>query len=130
MKRRIQFFVLAFLLVLPVIALAQDADFPFELNEGLVAAIQTVFGIGLLGIVQLIKAGIKKVFPKYDQWSAIARHALMYGVTLIVSAGVTYFVLTQAGVMATGRFILYTVYAWGLSNQWWKALKELVGKNK
>lgn len=131
MKRIATIAVLA-LLALPLAALAGQGtgDFPFELDEGLVAAIQTVFGIGLLGIVQLVKNGIKKIFKDWDKWTALARHAVMYTVTGLLSAGVTYFVLTQAEMMATGRFILYGIWAWGLCNGWWKALKELVQKHK
>jgi len=130
--RRVATIAVLALLVLPLAALAgQDTgDFPFELDEGLVAAIQTVFGIGLLGIVQLIKNGIKKIFKDWDDWTPLARHAIMYALTGLISAGVTYFVLTQAAMMTTGRFILYGLWAWGLCNGRWKALKELVQKHK
>ncbi len=123
------FLVFFFMMALP--ALAQvDEDFPFEVNETIVIAIQTIFGIGLMAIVHFVKAGIKKLFPKYDQWTPMARHSLMYGVTLLIAAGATYFTLTQMAFMTTGRFIYYTVYTWGYINGFWKLLKELIRKVK
>lgn len=122
----------AALFVLPAMALAAQGtgDFPFELNDAITAAIQTVFGIGLLGIVQLLKNGIKKIIKNWADWRPLARHAVMYVLTGILSAGVTYFVLTQMSTMTTGRFVLYGVWAWGLCNGWWKALKEIIKKNR
>ena len=126
-------FLFVLLFIVPLAVLAQEAvdpDFPFEVNDAIVAGIQTIFGIGLMAIVQFVKAGVKKVFPKYDEWSKVARHALMYGLTLVIAGGTTYFVLTSMHIMATTRFIFYTIYTWGYINQFWKALKELTRKAK
>lgn len=133
MKKRTGILAVVALVILmaPALLLAGQADdFPFELNDGIVAAVQTVFGIGLLGIVQLVKQGIKKLFKDWENWNKLARHAIMYLVTCALSAGVTYFVLSQAAMMTTGRFILYGIWAWGLCNGWWKGLKELINKNR
>lgn len=133
MKKKFVILSAVLLFLIPVLLLAQgevDPDFPFEVNDAIVAGIQTLFGIGLMAIVQFVKAGIKKVFPKYDEWEKIARHALMYGVTLLIAAGATYFTLTQMKMLETTRLIFYTVYTWGYINQFWKALKELTAKTR
>jgi len=133
MKRRTTVFLFLFvLLAVPLALLAQDdpyGDFPFELNEAIVAAFQTVFGLGLLGVVQLAKGALKKFIKGWDDMTTLARHAIMYVLTAVISAGVTYFVLSQMGMMGTERFILYGVYAWGVCNGFWKGLKELVKKH-
>lgn len=121
---------LIFMLSLPLLAQAAEEYFPFELNDGIVAAIQTAFGIGLLGLVQLVKNGLKKIWPKYADLTPMARHAIMYALTLLITSGVTFFVLTQAHMLTTARFVLYDVYAWGLCNGFWKSLKELISKIK
>ena len=131
MKKFAMIFLLMFLFALPVLAQDPvDPDFPFELNDAIVAAIMTVFGIGLMAIVNLVKSGIKKLLPNYDQWPALSRHALMYVVTLAIAAGATAFVLVQMKLWAFDRFILYAIYTWGYINQFWKALKGIIAKAK
>ena len=121
----------AILAIFALPALAQvDPDFPFELNDAIVAGIMTVFGLGLMAIVNLVKTGIKKLIPNYDKWPKVSRHALMYVVTAAIAAGATAFVLIQMKVWAMDRFILYTIYTWGYINQFWKALKGVIGKAK
>lgn len=133
MKRRTTIFLFLFvLLTVPLALLAQGdpyADFPFELNDAVVAVFQTVFGLGLLGLVQLVKGALKKCLPDWADMTALARHAIMYTLTALISAGVTYFVLSQMGLMGLERFVLYSVYAWGVCNGFWKALKEIVHKH-
>jgi hypothetical protein len=129
MKRFVIFTI--FILALTVgLVLAQDPpgdDFPFELDEAIVTAIQTVFGIGMFGIIQLAKQLLKKV--GFDEWTELMRHAVMYVVSLVIAAAITWFVLTKAGMMTLGSLVLYTVYAWGLANGFWKGLKEIVKKH-
>lgn len=127
------FIILTILFLLPILALAQedvvDPDFPFELNDSIVVAIQTIFGIGLMALTQLAKEGLKKVFKDWDQMTALARHAIMYAVTAIIAAAATYFTLNQMGMMTEARMILYSIYTWGYINQSWKALKEIVKRH-
>jgi hypothetical protein len=108
---------------------AVDPDFPFELNDSIVVAIQTIFGLGLMAITQLAKAALKKIFKDWDSWRPMARHGIMYFVTAIIAAGATYFTLTKMGIMDSGRMVLYSVYTWGYMNQFWKALKDVVKKH-
>jgi len=105
---------------------AVDPDFPFELNDSIVIAIQTIFGIGLMAITQLAKAGLKKIFKDWDNMPATARHGIMYFVTAIIATGATYFTLTQMSLMTAARLILYSIYTWGYISQFWKVLKESV----
>ncbi len=121
--------VLLLLAATPALAMAQDVDFPFELNEAIVTGILTIFGVGLMAIVQLVKQGIQKLIPSYETWTATQRHALMYVVTLIIALAATAFTLWQMQLMTTGRMLLYTIYTWGYINQFWKALKDLVKKH-
>jgi len=110
---------------------AVDPDFPYaqQLNHAIVAAIEGFLGIGLLALIQIAKGAIKKVFPGYDNWPKLGRHAFMYLLTLIVCGGVTAIVLFQFHVFTWGAFTLYTLYTWGTCNGGWKALKEIVRKH-
>ena len=134
MKKFKVVFLLAFFLsmfTLPMLAQDPvDPDFPFELNDAIVTGIMTIFGLGLMAIVQFVKAGIKKLFPKYDDWPKLGRHALMYVVTLAVAAGATAFVLLEMKVWAFDRFVYYAIYTWGYINGFWKALKGIISKLK
>jgi len=121
--------ILLLLAATPALAMAQDADFPFELNEAIVTGIMTIFGVGLMAIVQLVKQGIKKLIPSYENWTPVERHALMYAVTYVIALAATAFTLWQMQLMTTGRMLLYTIYTWGYINQFWKALKDLVKKH-
>lgn len=109
---------------------ATDPDFPFELNDSIVIAIQTIFGLGLMGLTQLAKAALKKVLKNWDTYRPELRHGIMYGVTAVIAAGATYFTLNQMQLMTTPRMILYSIYTWGYMNQFWKILKENVKKHK
>lgn len=135
MKKRNVFLVVVLMTVFIPLALsalpAQDDpyEFIFPLNDGVVAAFQTAFSLGLLAIAQLAKNGLKKIIKGWDQLPKLTRHGIMYVLTAVISAGVTYFILTQMGLMGTGRFILYALYAWGVCNGFWKALKELIKKH-
>lgn len=109
---------------------AVDPDFPFELNDSIVVAIQTIFGIGLMGLTQLAKAGLKKVLKNWDNYRPELRHGIMYAVTAVIATGATYFTLNQMQLMTGARLALYSIYTWGHMNQFWKILKEQVKKNK
>jgi len=129
MKRRVTIFLFV-LLAAPLALLAQDGPSPwFQMNHAVLGVIQTVFGIGLLGIVQLFKIGLKKCLPDWADMRPWVRHGIMYTLTAVISAGITYLVLSQMGLMSLGRFVFYSVYAWGLCNGFWKALKEIVHKH-
>ena len=126
---------LAIILIAAPILLAQDPgevdpDFPFELNDSIVVAIQTIFGLGLMAITQLVKAGLRRVFKQWNDWRPELRHGIMYFVTAVIATGATYFTLNQMQIMTTPRMLLYSIYTWGYMNQFWKVLKQKVAENR
>lgn len=90
------------------------------LQEGLMAMISTVFGLGILGITSLVK-GLYK--DKIADWQPWARHAVTYVVTAVLSAGVSYFALIKTGSFTWVNLGLATVWTWGVANGIWKGLK-------
>ena len=119
----------AFFLLLATPLLAQDEAFPYELNEAIVTGILTIFGIGLMAIVQFVKNILAKLISNWENWTSAQRRAVLYPVTLLVSAGATAFTLFQMQLWSLGRFILYTLYTWGYINQFWKGMKEIVKRH-
>jgi len=109
---------------------AVDPDFPFELNDSVVVAIQTIFGLGLMAITQLAKAGLMKFLKGWNNYTPAVRHAIMYFVTAIIATGATAFTLNQMQLLTTTRMLLYSIYTWGYMNQFWKVLKQKVAENK
>jgi len=122
--------IMAFFILLAIPLLAQDEAFPYELNDAIVTGILTIFGIGLMAIVQFVKNILRKLIPNWENWTSAQRRAVLYPVTLLVSAGATAFTLFQMQLWTLSRFILYTVYTWGYINQFWKGIKEIVERHK
>jgi hypothetical protein len=117
--------VFVLMLLAPMALLAQD-DVPVDVDTELVAAILAAFGVGVLGLTQIIKNVLK--VPTWQ--SDIAKKIAGYGISLVVSAAGTIFTLTTTGQMALGKAILYTAVVWGIANGWWKGLKELIAKHR
>jgi len=132
MKARILMFTLILVLFIPLSLLAAQEmtteDFPFELNEAIVTAIVTAFGIGMMPILQLVKGLLRKI--GYENWSKLARHASMYIASLVVAGGATAYALNSLGQWSIERMIIYTIWAAVEANQGWKILKELIAKLK
>jgi len=134
-RHALVFLFMAIILIAAPMLLAQDPgavdpDFPFELNDSIVVAIQTIFGLGLMAITQLVKAGLQKIFAGWNNFKPAVRHAIMYFATAIIATGATYFTLNQMKLLTTPRMLLYSIYTWGYINQFWKVLKQKVAKNK
>ena len=93
------------------------------LNPELLAAIMGLFGLGIMGITQFLK-GLATKYLKVDGWQPLARHALYNGIALACSAGVTYWVLTKAGIFNLWpNFALYGLWTVGVATGLWKSLK-------
>jgi len=123
MKKFLVIFGFIFLAAMPLLA---QEDVPFDVDNALIAAILGAFGVGVLGLTQIIKNVLK-----VPTWASdIAKKIAGYGISLVVSAAGTIFTLVTTGQMAVGKAVLYTAIVWGIANGWWKGLKELIAKNR
>lgn len=123
MTKRLGLFLVLFLLLVPIALLAQDpVDNPFGLDEGTLAAILGAFGLGVLGITQLLKQILK-----VEKWDPRLKDVAGYGLSLVVSAGATAFVLASSDMFTVARFAIYSVGVWGEVNGIWKAIKKASG---
>ena len=82
------------------------------IDPGVVAAILAVAGIGVTGLTEMIKRLFK------------ASGIVAYIISLIVSAGATAFVLTQAESFAWVSFAIYTIVVFVEANGLYKVIKK------
>lgn len=115
-----------FLMLMTPFILAQEAPGTIQIDNNMLAAILGAWGIGVIGISELLKQGLKKF--GFDTWPKLLRHFVMYLVTLGVSACATVFTLIKMGQFQTGDFVLYSVIVWGIANGLWKGGRNAVKK--
>jgi hypothetical protein len=116
--------IFSLLLVAPFL-LAQDTV-TLEIDNNLIAAILGAWGIGVIGLSELLKQLLKKA--GYDEWPLLLRHISMYIVTLAVTAAATAFTLIKFGEFEWGEFALYTIIVWGIANGIWKGGRNAIRK--
>lgn len=129
MKKALVFFGLLALVGVFALAVQDPADTEVAeflgLDEALIGGIMSAFGLGILGIVQLIKGWTKKFT---ETWTPLARHAFYKFVALLCSAGVTYWVLTRADMFSLWpNFALYGIWTFGVATGIWRSLKANSG---
>jgi len=99
-----------------------EVDWPFSgiLDPAVILAIQTLLAGGVYGLTQLLKIGFEKIFGSTASgWRG-------YAFSFILSAIGTAITLYQFESLAVFPLAAYTVYTWGVSNGWWKAIKAQV----
>jgi hypothetical protein len=122
MKRFKILFVLAFLLVCFSPLVAQGIEsIRFEIDQAIVVAIMTIGGLGVIGITQIVKNALIKLFNVID---AGAKDILGYVSSLIVSTGASAFILLQMKKFTWLALVVYSVYVWLESNQIFKVFKK------
>jgi len=95
-----------------------------SIDQATVVAILAAFGIGVLGITEVLKSILK-----VSTWSDFARAAAGYVISLVVSAACTAYVLLTSSKWALGSFILYTIVVWAEANGIFKAVSGIVKKH-
>lgn len=122
--------VFVFLLAAPLLAI-QDSLTPADeelleflglKKEAVAAILNTVFGLGLFGLIQFVKGLLSKVTKN---WSGLVKDIYGWGVTILCSAGATYFTLSQLGMWSLKNFLMYGIYAVGVATGAWKGIKQL-----
>lgn len=120
-KTKILLFVFMLAIASPLLLLAQD-EVPVDVNPDILAKILYAFG-GIVAITQIIKQVLKVA-----EWDEIWRKIAGYGISLVVSAGLTVYILITNSMFSVGSLILYTIVAWATANGFWKALREIIKK--
>ena len=124
-------FCVVLILAVAIPALAQETDELtelikdfFGLQVAVIATIQTALGGAVMAVTNFLKTLLK-----VSNWSDGNKRLFGYGVTLLGSAGATFFVLRATGDLIIMSFIGYTIYTWFVSNQFYKTLKNLIKKH-
>jgi len=122
---KIKLILLAFLLLLifPIMVFAQVEDIPFDVDKALIAAILGAFGLGVLGITELIKTWLKVA-----NWHPTARKVAGYVISLVVTLGATTSTLIATSRFTWGSFILYSLIVWAEANGIFKAIRNIIKK--
>lgn len=123
-KRLVIFSILMLLLTCSLLAQQPEIENPLQLNDGILAAIFSAFGIGLFGIIQMIKQVLKT-----STWTERARDIAGYVISFVASASCTVAVLVSMQKFTILRLVLYTLGVWFEASGIWKGMKELVKKH-
>ena len=128
MKSKMFLFFVILFVAMAGVAMAQETDELAELIKDLfglqvavIATIQTAMAGAIMAVTNFLKTLLHVKI-----WTTGKKRFFGYGVTFLGSVGATYFVLRATGTLTLAPFIGYVIYTWGVSNQIYKMLKNLI----